>query len=388
MTTRAGATALAARALSRRTLLAAGLASAALAGAPRPLRAANPAPATSSGDLHWLTWEDFAPADLVERFTDETGIRLKVTTYASNEEALSRLRAAAPGFDLVNPTVTWVGRHLDGHTLQPLDLARLKNAGNMLPAFADRVDAMGCTRDGKLFALPWDWVSEALAFNPAAVPLTYGAASYGDLWNPRYAGRVTIRPRSALLGLGLWLEARGDIPTGTMRQAYVEQEAFTLGYGKAADYMIAHKTQIRQFWTGTADHQAAFLQNGVVLGQTWDSPIFGMQKEGNSVALLAPTEGALAWVDAVAIPKGARNLDQAYALIDWMLKPENAGLMVDLTGYNSVVAGAAAHASPAYAAFHAAAFPADATARLWIQGEEKPWFVTARQEMADKVQAA
>ena len=49
---------------------------------------------SSSGELNWFTWEDYAPKALMDKFTKDTGIKINVTLFDSNETQLNKLRAA------------------------------------------------------------------------------------------------------------------------------------------------------------------------------------------------------------------------------------------------------------------------------------------------------
>src|SRR4051794_20849744 len=62
------------------------------------------APARSAETLRLLTWADYAPAEIVQQFTKETGIAVEVT-LSNNEEIISKLRATqGAGFDLAQPS--------------------------------------------------------------------------------------------------------------------------------------------------------------------------------------------------------------------------------------------------------------------------------------------
>ena len=60
---------------------------------------------SSSGELNWFTWEDYAPQPLIDRFQADTGITLNVTSYSSNEDCLNKLKAAGggAGWDMASP---------------------------------------------------------------------------------------------------------------------------------------------------------------------------------------------------------------------------------------------------------------------------------------------
>jgi spermidine/putrescine transport system substrate-binding protein len=376
----------AAKSFNRRTLLKASAAAGSVAAmGPWIVRDAL----SQQGELNWYTWEDYAPKPLVEKFQKDTGIKLNVTLFSSNEEQLNKLRAArGEGFDLATPTVTWVGAHVDAGNLQPLDEGKMPNLKNMIPSFYKKIDELGGRVAGKLYCVPHDWGTEAIGYDEKAMQLEYGKASFGDLWDPKWKGKMTCRPRSIMLGTGLWMEAKGEIPPGSMFKSYTDQATMEKYYGMTLDYAIKNKAQIGKFWQGTADTHAAFLQEGCVIGQTWDGPINTMRTEGKAYRYLAPKEGALTWVDTVSLTKGAKNIAQAYEFIKFMQMPENGGLSADGTGYNSVIVGAEKHTQPSFTKNFQSAYPGDSLEKLWFQGEEKPWFIAKRQEFATKLQAA
>jgi len=344
---------------------------------------------SSSGELNWFTWEDYAPKPLMDKFTKDTGIKINVTLFDSNETQLNKLRAArGEGFDMCTPTVTWVGAHVDAGNLQPVDWAQIKTMGNMAKTFHKLPDEMGAIKEGKYYCMPYKWGTEALGLNIDAVKTEYGKASFGDLWDPAYKGKMTCRPRSIMLGTGLWMEGKGDMPAGMMVKSYDDQPTMEKYYGQALEYAIKNKAQIAKFWTGTNDTIVAYRQEGCVIGQTWDGPINQMRNDGDKVKYLAPKEGALTWCDTLAIPKGAKNIEQAYAYMNWALQPEVGGLMANETGYNSIVVGAEKFTNPNYQRNFTEAYPGDAIEKLWFQREEKPWFIAKRQEFAAKLQAA
>ena len=79
----------------------------------------------------------------------------------------------------------------------------------------------------------------------------------------------------------------------------------------------------------------------------------------------APIEGSMAWVDGMAIPTGAKNIDQIYAFIEVAYDAEPAGKAIDTHGYNSPVLGADKHASAQYAKNFSDAYPGDAQTNIF-----------------------
>ena len=60
--------------------------------------------AKAEGELFIYNWTEYTPPALVEKFEAETGIKVSVDTYDSNETLLAKLQAGATGYDLVVPS--------------------------------------------------------------------------------------------------------------------------------------------------------------------------------------------------------------------------------------------------------------------------------------------
>ncbi|MFS8664132.1 MAG: extracellular solute-binding protein, partial [Limnochordales bacterium] len=111
---------------------------------------------------------------------------------------------------------------------------------------------------------------------------------------------------------------------------------------------VARKKNIGAYWNNATEATAAFNDAGCTIGQTWDTTGILLNRENAKWQYTMPTEGGLGWIDTMAIPSGAANLDQAYAFINFMLTPEIGGMFANNTGYNSAAAGADAFGVGSY----------------------------------------
>src|SRR3546814_19065255 len=107
-----------------------------------------------------------------------------------------------------------------------------------------------------------------------------------------------------------------------------------------------------------------FMQNDVVLGQTWDGPPLRLKKEGKPVTFMAPQEGAFAWLDGLSIPIGAKNFDETYTFLNYIYDSEVNGLIANETGYNTVSIGAENYLSADSKKAFGEAYPGDAIAQI------------------------
>ncbi|MFC5587057.1 extracellular solute-binding protein [Nitratireductor kimnyeongensis] len=341
----------------------------------------------SSGSVNIFAWAGYLNDEMLAAFEKETGIKANYTPYGTNDELLNQLRANnGGGFDIIWPTVDRVPNYVEFELVQPIDESKV-NVDNCLPSAWTNSANLGAVIDGKRYQVPTDWGTEAVSFDKDQAPLEYGTASYGDIWKPEMKSKATVRGHSGLVGLGLWLEGEGKLPM-PMADAFKSEENMVKIYDVILEEAIARKANIAQFWSNENEAQGAFRVNGCAIGQTWDSTAAALAKEGLPIGFIAPKEGALAWMEGVAIPKGAENLDQAYAFINWFLTPEAGAMYTNATSINSTAVGAADMTSDDAKAFFAAAYPGDALEKLWWWPIQESWFVAKRNEYQDRFLSA
>ncbi len=341
----------------------------------------------SSGSVNIFAWAGYLNDEMLAAFEKETGIKANYTPYGTNDELLNQLRANnGGGFDIIWPTVDRVPNYVEFELVQPIDESKV-NVDNCLPSAWTNSANLGAVIDGKRYQVPTDWGTEAVSFDKDQAPLEYGTASYGDIWKPEMKSKATVRGHSGLVGLGLWLEGEGKLPM-PMTDAFKSEENMVKIYDVILEEAIARKANIAQFWSNENEAQGAFRVNGCAIGQTWDSTAAALSKEGLPIGFIAPKEGALAWMEGVAIPKGAENLDQAYAFINWFLTPEAGAMYTNATSINSTAVGAADKTSDDAKAFFAAAYPGDALDKLWWWPIQESWFVAKRNEYQDRFLSA
>lgn len=372
-----------ARIFTRRALLKnAAAASAALGALGAGPVIARTAFAATSGELRFMLWSDYLPARFLEGFVKETGIRVRHVTYGSNEELNHRLRATkGRGFDLVGPSTRLAEQWRETRLLVPFDENRIP-PGRIQETFLAKARE-SWTWEGGLHYLPYVWGTEAVAWRTDIYDPKYTALSYGALWSPGVKGRVMGRPHSMLLGLGLYLDAVGKVPSNRMLDAYKDEASMRRVWTQIIEYALERRDWVKLFWNDAETQINGFLKNDIVIGQTWDGPPLRLKKAGEPIDYRAPAEGAIAWVGGLSTPLGARNLDQIYAFLDYLHRPESAALLAEETGYNPVAAGARDFLSEETRRNFEDAYPGAALGNLWWWPSEPAWYARLRQGFAD-----
>ncbi len=341
----------------------------------------------SSGELKIMNWAGYLPQEIIKRFEKETGINVKYTQFGSNQELINKMKATrGRGFDIVGPTSNMMPQWRDLELLQPWDMSRVPTDYILPPMLRTSMEHGGW--EGKHFHLPYLWGTEAMAWNTEKLNKEYKDLSYGDLFGPDVKGMIMGRPHSMMLGVGLYLDATGQLPSNRMLDAYKDEANMRRIWGEITKFCIERKAWVKQFWADADAQKNGFTQNGVIIAQTWDGPAMQLKNEGKPVMYQAPQEGALTWLDGLSMPVGARNTDAAYAFLDFIYSAEIGGLLANETGYNACADGADIYLTESSVLNFQDAYPKDALQRLWWWPPEPSWYAGIRAEYRDKFVAA
>lgn len=368
--------------MSRRKFIKSSVAASAAAVGPWVI---SPQVLASSGEVNVLVWSDYLPDDFLAQFNAETGITVNYTGIGSNEEIINKMKATrGKGFDICSPTNVRSGQWVHLDLLQPWDYDRIPNIKNANPAMLSVGIREWNFGEAGSHWIPQIWGTEAISWRTDLYSPPGGQPSYGNIWDGSAEGNTMIRPHSGMLGAGLYMETIGELEPGDVWRAYESEEVMRPIWDKITAFCIANKSQIKLFWNDADTQKNGFLNDGVLVGQTWDGPPLAMKTDGEPVHYQAPAEGALAWVDGLSLSKAASNIDQAYAFIEFTLKKEPAGKAIDTHGYNSAVIGADAFAGDTYKKNFSESYPGKSLANLNPWPAEPQWYADVRTEYRNK----
>jgi spermidine/putrescine transport system substrate-binding protein len=342
---------------------------------------------SSSGELSILNWDDELPDPVIPDFEKATGIKVTSTPFSQNEEQINKLQATdGVGFDLCQPTHDRAPQFKDIGVLQPLDDKRLK-LDLIVPSLL-KASTSNWTWDGKLYHVPHCWGTEAISWRNDLTKIDGAALSFGTLWSEEYKGKVQGRPHSLLLGIGLWLDGTGKLASNRMLDAYKSEEQMKKIYDVLLKEAIDRKAWIKQYWDSADNTKSGFLSNGVVIGQTWDGPAINLKKSGKPISFQAPKEGAIGWVDGWALSKASKNVEQAYAFLNYLHSPEGSAKVAEGSGYNPSGVGADKLLSEKARSVFTEAYPGASIDKMWWRPVEPSWFAELRTQYAEKYKAA
>jgi putrescine transport system substrate-binding protein len=296
-----------------------------------PSTAAAPENASKEQVLNIYNWSDYIAEDTIANFEKETGIKVQYDVFDSNEVLEAKLLAGNTGYDIVVPSAFFVARQIQAGVFQPLDRAKLPNYKNLDPEIMKVL--AGYDPDNQ-HALPWLWGTTGIGYNVKMVKDRMPDApldSLDILFKPEIVskfkdcGVATLDAPSetfptALRYLGL--------PTGSQTAENLALvEKLTMGL----------RPSIKYFHSSQYINDLANGELCLVLG--WSGDVFiardraAEANKGVEIAYFIPKEGALMWIDTMAIPKDAPHAENAYKFLDYVLRPEVIAAVSNYVNY-------------------------------------------------------
>lgn len=260
-------------------------------------------------------WSGYISNKIIKQFERETNIHVNYSTYDSNETLYAKLKANPhSGYDIIVPSTYFLDRMRKQGMLQPLDKSKLSNFKNINPQFLNKN-----YDPNNNYSIPYLWGTTAAVINSHYYP-KQSFNRWSDLWSPQYHDKLLLLDDTrevfsmALISLGF---SANDTNPEHIKMAYLKLKALL--------------PNIRLF-NGEAE-QAIYIDEDATIGMGWSGDIYWANQENNDVQYIYPQEGFVIWLDSMAIPKNAPHIDNAYKLIDFLLRPDIAKEISVSLGY-------------------------------------------------------
>ena len=144
--------------------------------------------------------------------------------------------------------------------------------------------------------------------------------SWADLWNPEFKGKVLLTSDAReVFHIALILDGKSPNTTN--------EEDIKAAYER----LVKLLPNVVTF--NSDSPEVPFVQGEASIGMLWNGSAYLAHKENPSIQFVYPT-------------KGAKNTEGAYKFIDFLLRPENAKLVVEKMGFSMPNEGVKALLSP------------------------------------------
>ncbi len=282
--------------------------------------------------VNFYNWSNYMAPDVREQFTKETGIKVTYDTFDANETLETRLLAGKSGYDVVVPTAYFLQRQITAGIFQKLDKSKLPNLVNAWPEVTKRLAVYD---PGNVYAANYMWGTTGIGYNVKSVHDILGANAKLDSWD------IVFKPENLAkfkdCGIHM-LDSADDILPAALNYLGIDPNSTKQAdLDKAADLVTKVRPYVRKFHS--SEYLSALATGEICFVVGWSGDIKQAQsraaesKNGIEIGYAIPKEGAQMFFDNLAIPADAKNVAEAYELINYLYRPDVAAKNSDYLSY-------------------------------------------------------
>ena len=287
--------------------------------------------AAQAQEVRVYNWSDYIDEDLLEQFTEETGIKITYDLFDSNEVLEAKLLAGNSGYDVVVPSASFLARQIQAGVFQQLDQSQLPNAVHLW----DTIKEATAEQDpGNAYSVNYMWGTTGIGVNATAVAERLGD-DFGSSWDLIF----DVDKISKLSDCGVHiLDAPTEVIPAAMNYLGLDprsQDPADIEAGGALlEEIRPHVTKFH-----SSEYIDALANGEICLALGWSGDVFialyeALDAEADfEIQYIVPDEGALMWFDQMAVPADAENVAEAHAFINFMMDPENIAAATNYVYY-------------------------------------------------------
>jgi spermidine/putrescine transport system substrate-binding protein len=268
-------------------------------------------------ELRLYTWSEYFDPAVIAQFEKESGAKVKLDYFASNEEMLAKLKLLGNerSYDLILPSDYMVRTMIELKLLQPIKK-------DLLPFLADfEAEGLNPPYDPNLqFSVPLSVGFTGLAWNSKLILKLPEPFSWKDFFeNPSYKGKVTLLDDTKeVMHAALMAQGKDALKADQVMDAFA--------------YLKKHKGQIKGF---TSETRPTIEAGECALCMAYSGDVRSVAAEKPEIKFVIPKEGATIWTDNFAIPASSPEAELAHKFIAMMLSAEGAKAFTERTGYRT-----------------------------------------------------
>lgn len=254
--------------------------------------------------LQFCTWSNYYPDEVLKEFTRETGIRVSISYISSNEELFAKFKAGSTGFDLIQPSDYMVRQMHRQNMLLPLEHKLLPNIKHLDPFYTELAYDPGLK-----VSIPFAFGTTGIAINTEKISIPPTGVSWSMLFDsPDFRHTSLLDDLREAFGSALLY--RGHSINSHDEKLLNEAK---MDLGRIKKKILMFSSEPRQLLASGQIYIAhAFSFDGVLAGI-----------ENPKIKFFIPKEGGTLWTDNFSIPKGSKKVNEAHALINFLLEPKN-----------------------------------------------------------------
>ena len=265
--------------------------------------------------LSVFCWSEYIPQSVIDQFSKETGIQVSVENYASNEEMLAKLMAGGGEYDIIQPSEYVVEALIAQKLLHPIDKTKIPNLSNIAPQFLK----MGFDPDNS-FSVPFMAGTVGIVVNTDLIK--DDIKSFADVFKPENTGKIVVLDDAR--EITAWALLSQGLPINDMSDANLEK----------VKPLLANWIPLVKVFDSDSP-KTALLNGDVSIGIVWGGEGAILLQSDPKFRWIIPAEGTHLFIDSLAIPKTAKNVNNAEAFMNFILRTDISKQISDAFPYTN-----------------------------------------------------
>ena len=268
--------------------------------------------------LHIYNWGEYTGENIIPDFEEETGAKVVMENFDSNEQMYIKVANGEP-YDILVPSDYMIQRLIEEGYLQKLDKSKL----NCMEKLSDAVKGLPYDPDND-YSVPYFWGTVGIVYDKTKVDIEdLEREGFNIFLDEKYKGDVYLYDSErdsfmmALKALGYSMNTEDE---AELQEAYewLVRCVETMDTEIVTDEIIDNMAQGRK-----------------ALGLIYSGDATYVMAENENMGYYMPESGTNLWSDAMVIPKNAQNPDLAHAFINFASDYNGAYDNSSYVGYTS-----------------------------------------------------
>lgn len=268
-----------------------------------------------NGVVNVYNWGEYIDEDLISEFEAETGIKVVYDMFDSNESMYVKLKSGSVNYDVVFPSDYMIQKMINEDMLEKINFENVPNFKEIKEELKN--PSFDPTNE---YTVPYFWGTVGILYNTNMVKEEVD--SLDILWNEKYKGQIFMYDSQrdsfavALKKLGYSINSTDEEELKEAKNLLVQQKPLVQAYfgDPIRDKMIGEEGALAVVYSGDAMY---------------------CMGENENLNYAVPKEGINTWVDAMVIPKGSKNKENAEKFINFLTNANNSAKNSEYVGFST-----------------------------------------------------
>lgn len=266
-----------------------------------------------NGTVSVFNCGDYIDESLIKDFQRETGIKVIYETYDTNEAMYTKVTSGNSSYDLIFPSDYMIEKMRKENLLEKINFDNIPNYQYIGEEYKNL--PYDPTNE---YSVPYMWGTIGIIYNPKIV--SENVDSFDILWNDKYEKQIIM-----------FDSIRDTMAVALKKLGYSINTTNSNEINEAVDILIEQRPLVQAYLVDEV--KTAMITEEAALATVWSGDAAYIMNENPDLKYVVPKEGSNKWFDGMAIPKGAKNKENAEKFINFLCDPENGLTNVETIGY-------------------------------------------------------